>query len=250
MGLLRPTAGSATVAGHPPGSPASLARLGAQIEQPSFYPYLSGRDNLRVMAKYNAISLARVEAVLEQVDLASRANDRFKTYSTGMKQRLGVAAALMKDPELLIFDEPTSGLDPQGMVEMRSLIRSIGRGNRTVLLASHLLNEVEQVCDRVGVIQKGRLIAEGSVSDLRGEAVLVLEAAPLDRAQTLLVELVGADKVRVQDGRFHLSVDPQRAAELNRQLVSAGIEVSELHLAERSLEEVFLQLTEEHEQRA
>lgn len=220
------------------------------VEQPAFYPYLSGRDNLRVMAKYNSIPLERVDAALEQVDLASRATDRFKTYSTGMKQRLGVAAVLMKEPELLIFDEPTGGLDPQGMVEMRSLIRSVGRGDRTVLLSSHLLNEVEQVCDRVGVIQKGRLVAEGTVSELRGRAVLVLEAAPLDRAQILLVELVGSDRVRVQDGRFQLSVDPRRAAELNRQLVSAGIEVSELHRAERSLEEVFLQLTEEHQERA
>jgi len=243
-GLLHPTSGSATVVGQPPGSPAGLAKLGAMVETPAFYPYLSGRDNLRVMARYTRAAASRIETVLQQVDLSDRARHKFKTYSTGMKQRLGVAAALLKDPELLILDEPTSGLDPQGTVEMRTLIRGIAREGRTVLLSSHLLNEVEQTCDRVGVIVKGHLVAEGTIDELRGRGGLILRASPVDRARTVLGQL-GAASVQVKDGRFTLDVDPAQAAVINRRLVEAGVDVSELRESERSLEDVFLQLTED-----
>ena len=243
-GLLHPTSGSAIVVGQPPGSPAGLAKLGAMVETPAFYPYLSGRDNLRVMARYTRTAASRIETVLEQVDLSDRARHRFKTYSTGMKQRLGVAAALLKDPELLILDEPTSGLDPQGTVEMRTLIRGIAREGRTVLLSSHLLNEVEQTCDRVGVIVKGHLVAEGTIDELRGRGGLILRASPVDRARTVLGQL-GAASIQVKDGRFTLDVDPAQAAVVNRRLVEAGVDVSELRESERSLEDVFLQLTED-----
>src|SRR5437667_8961146 len=188
-GLLRPTSGSATVVGQPPGTPAGLAKLGAMVETPAFYPYLSGRDNLRVIARYTRTAAGRIETVLSQVDLTDRARHRFKTYSTGMKQRLGVAAALLKDPELLILDEPTSGLDPQGTIEMRALIKELKQGGRTVLLSSHLLNEVELTCDRVGVIAKGQLVAEGTVDELRarsGGRTLRIHATPLEQAQGLL----------------------------------------------------------------
>ena len=246
-GLLRPTAGSAMVAGAAPGSPASLAHLGAMVETPAFYPYLSGRDNLRVMARYATVSKSRIEPVLKQVDMADRAKHKFKTYSTGMKQRLGVAAALLKDPDLLILDEPTSGLDPQGTVEMRGLIREIGREGRTVLLSSHLLNEVELTCDRVGVIANGKLVAEGTVDELRarsGGRTLLVRAAPLDRAQQLLESFLKPDQVQVAEGALVLSVDPSEAASINRRLVADGIDVSELRVSEQSLENVFLQLTE------
>ena len=246
-GLLHPTSGSAIVAGAAPGSSASLSRLGAMVETPAFYPYLSGRDNLRVMARYCGFSADRIDPVLEQVDLAQRSRHKFKTYSTGMKQRLGVAAALLKDPQLLILDEPTSGLDPQGTVEMRALIADIKKEGRTVMLSSHLLNEVELTCDRVGVIAKGRLVAEGTVDELRarsGGSTLLIRATPVDRAQQLLGELVGADKIRLTGGQFHLTVDPSQAASLNRRLVADGLDVSELRASEQSLEDVFLQLTE------
>jgi ABC-type multidrug transport system ATPase subunit len=243
-GLLRPTAGSATVVGYPPGRPAGLAKLGAMVETPAFYPYLSGRDNLRVMARYVGSSKDRIETVLNQVDLTARARHRFKTYSTGMKQRLGVASALLKDPELLILDEPTSGLDPQGTVEMRTLIRGIAREGRTVLLSSHLLNEVEQTCDRVGVIVNGRLVAEGTIDELRGRGGLIIRASPFDRARAVLDQL-GASAVQVKDGQFTLDVDPAQAAVINRRLVEAGVDVSELRESERSLEDIFLQLTED-----
>jgi ABC-type multidrug transport system ATPase subunit len=247
-GLLHPTSGSAIVAGAAPGTPASLARLGAMVEAPAFYPYLSGRDNLRVVARYAGVPKSRIEPVLEQVDMTGRAHHSFKTYSTGMKQRLGVAAALLKDPDLLILDEPTSGLDPQGTVEMRALIRDIRREGRSVMLSSHLLNEVELTCDRVGVISKGKLVAEGTVDELRersGASQLLVRASPLDRAQALLETLLGPGRIQMRDQLLLLSVEPSQAASLNRRLVSDGIDVSELRVSEQSLEDVFLQLTEE-----
>ena len=245
-GLLRPTAGSAMVAGAHPGSPASLSRLGAMVETPAFYPYLSGRDNLRVVARYAGVSSARIEAALQQVALTDRARHKFRTYSTGMKQRLGVAAALLKEPQLLILDEPTSGLDPQGTVEMRALIKELRQGGRTVLLSSHLLNEVELTCDRVGVISSGKLVAEGTIEEMRarGGRNLVIRATPLDQARRLLESVVGTDRVEVRDGMLVLGVDPAQAASLNRRLVSDGVDVSELKASEQSLEDIFLQLTE------
>src|SRR5688500_12157338 len=160
LGLVRPTSGQATVLGARPGAPSGLARVGALVEAPAFYPYLSGRDNLQVLAGHAGVPRARIDAVLAEVALAGRGGDRTATYSLGMKQRLGVAAALLKDPELLILDEPTNGLDPAGMAEMRELIRSLGEGGRTVVLSSHLMGEVEQVSDRVGVIRAGTLVAD------------------------------------------------------------------------------------------
>jgi len=246
-GLLRPTSGTATVAGGAPGSPASLAQLGAMVETPAFYPYLSGRDNLRVMARYSSVQKSRIEPVLQQVDMTDRASHKFKTYSTGMKQRLGVASALLKDPQLLILDEPTSGLDPQGTVEMRELIKDLRQGGRTVLLSSHLLNEVELTCDRVGVIARGSLVAEGTVDELRarsGGQALLVRASPIDQARRMLESLLKPDQVQLRDGLFTLAVGPSQAAAINRRLVADGVDVTELRVAEQSLEDVFLQLTE------
>ncbi|HEX9095673.1 MAG TPA: ABC transporter ATP-binding protein [Candidatus Dormibacteraeota bacterium] len=246
-GLLHPTSGTAIVAGAAPGSPTSLARIGAMVETPAFYPYLSGRDNLRVVARYASVPKSRIEPVLKQVDMTDRARHKFKTYSTGMKQRLGVAAALLKDPDLLILDEPTSGLDPQGTVEMRALIRDLRREGRTVLLSSHLLNEVELTCDRVGVIASGKLVAEGTVGELRarsGGRTLLVRATPLDQARRLLESLLKPDQVKVVDDALVLAVDPSQAASINRRLVADGVDVSELHVSEQSLEAVFLELTE------
>jgi len=245
VGLIKPTSGTATVAGHAPGSPAGLARIGALIEGPGFYPYLSGRENLKVVADLASVPLRRVEEVLDIVELASRAGRKFGTYSTGMKQRLGVAAALLKDPDLLILDEPTNGLDPQGMAEMRKLITDIGQGDRTVLVSSHLLGEVEQVCDRVGVISNGRLVRQSTVRELIGEEGVLVRAQPMDAAQDLLTRMFGPRVVSRRDGALHLDTRPDRSMEINRMLTSAGVGVSELRPYERSLEEVFFQLTGE-----
>jgi ABC-type multidrug transport system ATPase subunit len=243
LGLVRPTAGTARVAGDDPGAPAGLRRVGSLVENPAFYPYLSGPDNLRVIARYTATPEARIGPALEEVQLTAAGGQHFAHYSMGMKQRLAVAAALLKDPDLLILDEPTNGLDPQGVVDMRELIRGLGQGERTVLLSSHLLNEVEQTCQRAGVISHGRLIAQGSLDELRGGATLLVRAAPRDRARQLLVHELGEAAVRDEDGGLRLRVDPGRAPELNRRLVEAGVDVSELRPSERSLEDVFLQLT-------
>ena len=243
LGLVRPTSGRSVVLGAPPGAPSGLARIGAMVEAPAFYPYLSGRDNLRVLARYAGVPERRIDAVLDQVKLTARADDRSAKYSLGMKQRLGVAAALLKDPELLILDEPTNGLDPAGMAEMREFIRSLGTGARTVVLSSHLMGEVEQVCDRVGVIRAGSLIAEGTVDELRGRAGLRVRAEPLRDAARLVGELPGVEAVTTVDGRLDVTVDTAQAPAINHALVQAGIAVSELYAQKASLEDVFLELT-------
>ena len=245
LGLVRPTSGDATVLGAPPGAPEGLARIGSMIEGPGFYPYLSGRDNLRIAARYAGAPEARIDAALDEVELGGRAGDRFGAYSQGMKQRLGVAAALLKEAELLILDEPTNGLDPAGMASMRGLIRRLGQGDRTVLLSSHLMTEIEQVCDRVGVIRGGSLVEEGTVDDLRGRARLQVRAEPLDAARRLLDAFPGVERVAVSDGSLRVATDAAAAATINRTLVEAGIAVSELHMERASLEDVFLELTRE-----
>jgi ABC-2 type transport system ATP-binding protein len=245
LGLIRPTSGSAIVAEHRPGDPEGLRRIGSLIESPAFYPYLSGRENLKVMADYAGVRQMRVNAALEEVDLLDRAKDPFSVYSMGMKQRLAVAAALVKDPELMILDEPTNGLDPQGVVEMRALIRRLGSGDRTVMLSSHLLNEVQQISDRVAIIRKGKLVAQGTVDELRGEPSIVVRATPSDAAHRQLDRMLGTAAVTGVDGTLRLAVDPNRAADINQALVGSGIKVSELRADERTLEEVFLTLTGE-----
>lgn len=244
LGLIKPSSGTATVLGEEPGAPAGLARVGALVESPAFYPYLSGRDNLRVMAHYSGVAPSRVEEVLQQVELSGRANDRFKKYSLGMKQRLGVAAALLKDPELLILDEPANGLDPKGMADMRTIIRGVRGEGKTVLLSSHLLEEVEQICDRIGVILKGKLVVERTMEELRGrEEGLLVRAEPLEEAARVAEGLPEVEEAQVADGMLRLTADPARAAEINAGLVNAGVRVSELRPVERSLEEMFLELT-------
>jgi ABC-type multidrug transport system ATPase subunit len=243
LGLVRPTSGQAVVLGAAPGAPEGLARIGAMVEAPALYPYLSGRDNLRVLARHAGVREARVEAVLDEVRLTDRASDRTRTYSLGMKQRLGVAAALLKDPELLILDEPTNGLDPAGMAEMRDFIRSLGAGGRTVVLSSHLMGEVEQVTDRVGVIRDGALVAEGTVAELRGRAGLRVRAEPQAEAARLIRALPDVDEVASVDGLLDVTVDTARAPAINRVLVESGIAVSELYAQTASLEDVFLELT-------
>jgi len=244
VGLIRPTSGHATVAGGSPGSARSLARLGAMVEAPAFWPYLSGRDNLRLLARYCRLPDARVEAVLAEVEMGDRASGVVRAYSTGMNQRLGLAAALLKDPALLILDEPTSGLDPQGMADFRGLVKRIGHRERAVLLSSHLLSEVEQTCTRIGVISKGRMVAEGTIDEVRGRAQLIVRADPADRAHALLQEWFGADRVSIRaDGAFRLRVGSEEAGAINHRLVMLGISVTEFRAAERSLEEVFIELT-------
>jgi ABC-2 type transport system ATP-binding protein len=245
LGLVRATSGRSIVMGRPPGDPESLRRVGALVEEPAFYPYLSGRDNLRVLARIAGLPESRIEPALEAVDLRNRGGSRYTTYSQGMRQRLGVAAALLKDPHLLILDEPTNGLDPAGVAEMRSLIRRLGSEGRTVLLSSHMLGEVQQICDRVGVISHGRMIAEGSVEELRRHQSILVRAEPLAAARARVERLVGAARVEPSDGALRVQCDQREAARITRELVLAGLAVSEVRPVERTLEDVFLELTEE-----
>jgi ABC-type multidrug transport system ATPase subunit len=250
LGLVRPTSGSAHVLGAAPGSPSGLLRVGALVESPSLYPFLSGRDNLRVLARHGHVPESRIDAVLEEVELTDRASDRFAGYSLGMKQRLGVAAALLKNPDLLILDEPTNGMDPAGMAEMRAFIRDLAGGRRTVLLSSHLMTEVEQICDRVGVIRSGTLVGEGTVAELRGRESLHVRAEPLAAAERLLDALPTVEHVVAVDGGLRIAADPAAASAINLALVEAGIAVSELRAEQASLEQVFLELTQTEDEAA
>ena len=251
LGLARPSAGDATVLGARPGSSRALGRTGAMVEAPGLYPFLSGRDNLRVLARHADAPAERIPTVLDQVGLAARADRRFGTYSQGMKQRLGVAAALLKDPELLILDEPTTGLDPAGIAEMRSFLRALGHQGRTVLLSSHQMVEVEQICDRVGVLSRGTLIREGTVEELRGhDHGLLVRAEPLDQAAQLVAALPEVQAVATIDNALQITADPQAAPAVNRALVHAGLEVFELRPQQASLEEVFLQLTRQPQEQS
>jgi ABC-2 type transport system ATP-binding protein len=251
LGLVRPTSGRATVLGEPPGTPAAVARVGALVEGPGFYPYLSGRDNLRVMARYRGAGDRAVDAALDRVDLTARGRDRCSRYSLGMKQRLGVASALLGEPDLLVLDEPTNGLDPAGMADMRALLVDVAAGGQTVVLSSHLLTEVQEVCDRVGVIAGGRLLTEGTIAELRGATAVQLRARPLDRALSVAMRVSGDDAVEIVRGGPHDGGDealrvhagPEVIPELTRELVAEGVDVLEVRTVERSLEEVFLAMT-------
>jgi ABC-2 type transport system ATP-binding protein len=242
VGLMRPTSGSATVLGRRAGSKEALAQTGAMIEEPAFYPYLSGRDNLRVLARIAAVPEARIATVLEAVELTSRAKDAFSGYSMGMKQRLGVAAALLKEPQLLILDEPTNGLDPEGIADMRVLLRGLAEQGRTVMLSSHLMAEVELICDRIGIIRSGRLVAEGTLDELRGHQEIRVKVNSTEFARVALEKLPFVEAVRVSGGSLYLRSEAGNAAAVNRHLIASGIEVSELAPASQSLEEVFLEI--------
>ena len=198
-----------------------------------------------MLAGHAGVARERIDVVLDEVRLLDRAGDRVAGYSLGMKQRLGVAAALLKDPELLILDEPTNGLDPSGMAEMRTLIRSLGQGERTVVLSSHLMGEVEQISDRVGVIRAGRAgrRGHGRRAARPGRPAGARAAAGGARA-TLLARQPGVEAVAREDGALAVTADPALAADLNRALVTAGVAVSELTTEQSSLEDVFFALTE------
>ncbi len=248
LGYLRPTAGSVHVLGvsltH--NRRKALLEVGGLVEGPAFYPYLSGRENLRLLATARGLDRSVVEPALAAAGLTERADDRFGIYSLGMKQRLGVAAAILHSPRLVILDEPTNGLDPAGTREMRALIPRIAEQGRTVLLASHLLYEVEQLCDRVAIMQDGSIVAQGTVEELlaAGHRVAVTVApAERPRALELLASLAPVSAVEVDGDQLLVDVENGDAALLNERLAAAGIYASQLQPASRSLEALFLDLT-------
>jgi ABC-type multidrug transport system ATPase subunit len=248
LGLVAPTEGSFELLGRamPHHANAVLSQVGALVEGPAFHPYLSGRDNLlRLDAADRTVpgrgARQRIAEALDRVGLGAAAGKRYRAYSLGMRQRLGLAAALLRPRELIVLDEPTNGLDPQGMAAMRDLIRDLGTGERTVVLSSHLLGEVEQVCDRAAVIHRGRLVAEGPVSELRGGARVRIVAEPVEQARSVAAEF--GDVTVDSDGVLRVAADPSRIPELNARLVGAGVRVVELRSEQQSLEQVFLDLT-------
>ena len=240
LGLARATAGQMRLFGEPVPRrlPAVISRVGAVVESPKFSPNLSGRRNLALLARSVGVPASRVDAAVEIVGLTGRDEDRFKSYSLGMKQRLAIAATLLKEPDLLILDEPTNGLDPAGIREIRETIRGLGESRVTVLLSSHILAEVQQVCTSATIIGKGSLLASGRVDELVGASTAYRVGVPGDpnaarRALTHAGFSVGADLV----------VQTDRPAEVTRTLAGAGLWLTELTPVRRDLEAVFLELT-------
>jgi ABC-2 type transport system ATP-binding protein len=246
LGLTSIGSGEVSLLGHsiPSGRAEALARVGAIVEEPRFHGYLTGRENLWVAAAAREPEAhTRIDGVLARVGLSHRADERVKAYSLGMRQRLGVARALLGDPELLILDEPMNGLDPAGMEEFRHMIRGLVDEGRTVVLSSHLLDEVEKTCDAIAIVDQGRVVVQGSIEELTGAASTVLVATSNDaRAQSLL----SSTHIETTDGALRVTVDgdiSSAAAALNRLLVEAGLDVYRLEPERITLERRFLEIT-------
>ncbi len=242
LDLIKPSSGRIEYNGL------SLRQIGAIIEAPAFYPYLSGRDNLQALAlAAGGVPSRRIDELLDYVGLADRPRSPYRTYSLGMKQRLGIASTLLLDPALVILDEPTNGLDPAGQREIRSLIPQLAREGRSVLLASHLLHEVEQVCDRVAIVRHGRLIQAGSVHEIVGQgSFLEVNVPEPERAAQILRALAFVERVDLRDGGSIAVYAPEeRGPDVTRALSDAKLYVSSMTRRRHSLEEVFLELTED-----
>jgi ABC-2 type transport system ATP-binding protein len=252
LGLIRPSGGQGTVLDGDLSVPASyLSKVGALIESPAFYPQLSGRDNLLALARLGRIPTDMIQTVLDRVGLGDRGGDRYQRYSLGMKQRLGIAAALLTSPSLLILDEPTNGLDPAGIVEMRSLVRSLAEEGITIFVSSHLLSEIEHICDHLVMIRNGRSVYQGTVAQLRDLRTADLVVRPED--PTMLGTLArlfvskGLDaRIDQATGSVVVADAVARAGELNRTALEAGVTVSHLAEQDRSLEESYFALTGTH----
>ncbi|EFO80236.1 ABC transporter related protein [Oscillochloris trichoides DG-6] len=247
LGLVAPTSGHAALLGTPLGPQLAVAlrKVGVMIETPAIYPYLNGAENLLVLARAGRIDPQRVDRVLQIVGLQERAKEAARTYSQGMRQRLAIAAALLPDPELIILDEPTNGLDPAGMVEIRDLIRHLAAEGRTILLCSHVLHEVEQLCQRVAILKEGRLIAQGNVADLlqREQGIRLRVEGDPAAAIALLHALPWVTGLTQEGTVIFVDAPSQRVAELNTYLARNDIAVAEIGLRERSLETFFLEVT-------
>jgi ABC-2 type transport system ATP-binding protein len=245
LGLISPTAGSARVLGMDIRTDLStiLARTGSIIENPTFYPYLSGRDNLRAVARLTGTSESSIPAILDLMELTDAAGRSFKSYSLGMKQRLAVGAALLTKPDLLILDEPANGLDPAGIVEMRALMKRLKDEGHTVIISSHVLHEIEQICDRIAILSHGKVVVQGDVASLLAGNLLEMEVDGAERAEAVLREVPWIEKIERTGKRLTVHTDPGRAAEINRMLAEQGLYLSELHVHEQSLEQYFLDVT-------
>jgi ABC-2 type transport system ATP-binding protein len=246
LGLVRPSSGRVSMLGRDVRHhlPDVIARVGSIVETPALFPRFSGRRNLEILARLQNIAPSRIDASLERVGLSERAGDTVRTYSLGMKQRLGIAAALLKDPALLILDEPANGLDPAGIVEVRELLRSLGADGRTVFVSSHILPEVQHVADQVAILANGRVVASGPVRDVLASRVsegVVVKVRDLAAGREALERAGFA--VAVASDSLTVHTDPKDAERVSMVLGREGLWVSELRAVEADLEKVFLELT-------
>ena len=246
LGLIRPSSGRCALLGAQRHVELAgvIGRVGSIVETPALYPRFSGRRNLELLGRMAGIGRFRVSEVLHQVGLADRADDLVKTYSLGMRQRLGIGAALLKDPELLILDEPANGLDPAGIVEVRDLIRRLGREGRTVFVSSHILSEVQQTADRVAILSRGRAVAAGPVDEVLSAGRVAGLIARVDDAPAGLRALQEAGiSAEASDGLLRVELPPEEAARVTRTLADRGLYLTELRPDAVDLETVFLELT-------
>ncbi|MEA3511380.1 MAG: ATP-binding cassette domain-containing protein, partial [Actinomycetota bacterium] len=247
LGLIRPTSGTATVLGESIEHPSRyIEHVGALIESPAFYPKLSGDANMRTLASLDGQPTSRIDEVLEIVTLTDRRGDRVSEYSLGMKQRLGIAAALLRDPDILILDEPMNGLDPAGIVEIRSLLKDLSRRGKTILVSSHLLSEVQTIADQVVIIDEGRLIFEGGLAALLEEAaheVVVVPETTEDVATLAGILERAGYTLTIDGGVLHVAGAVDAPAQLNRLAFDGGVTLAELRVRDEDLEAVFLRLT-------
>ena len=250
LGLIRPDDGEARLFGRDPQHelPEALDGVAGFVETPYFYPYLSGRKNLELLAAFDlAGGSARIDQLLELVDLDGRAHDRVGGYSQGMRQRLGVASSLVRNPRLLLLDEPTNGLDPGGMRDMRTLVSRLSNEGITVLLSSHLLAEVEELCNRVAIVRTGRIVYEGTLADLRasaGTSRYRLRTTDAKVARLTLLEHSAARDVSLDGEELTFSAGEEEVAAISRALVGAGLGITALVPEQQSLESFFFELTE------
>jgi len=247
LDVINKTSGSYEWFGEP-GSKESRKKVGAILETPVFYPYLSGQKNLEIIADIKEVSVNRVEPVISKVGLFDRKDDKFKTYSLGMKQRLAIAGALLCDPEVMILDEPTNGLDPQGIADIRDLIIKIGQEGKTIILASHLLDEVQKVCTHFAVLKKGKMLYSGNIEEVTKGAETVEIETNDESVYEVLQNWERVEKVEKILNRFMVTLDQNtKAEELNKYLFDHGMVLSHLVTQRKSLEKQFLEILEESE---
>lgn len=246
MGVVNPSAGSFSWFGEP-ATHHTRKKIGAVLEHPIFYPYLSGKKNLELNALIKGADPANIAKVLETVELTARKDDKYQTYSLGMKQRLAIASALVSDPIILILDEPTNGLDPMGIAEIREIIKRIAADGKTIILASHLLDEVQKVCTHFAVLKRGNLMHIGPVDDVgKGEEIVEVQAYH-DDLSILLQEFVGSASIKKENGLFEVMMkEGYHSKDLNRFLFDKGIVASHLNTRKKSLEKQFLEILADH----
>jgi len=254
LGLVEPTSGSGQVLGHSIHNPgAYLSRVGALIESPAFHPSLTGEENLRLLATLGGNPSERITEVLETVGLTGREQDRYRQYSLGMKQRLGIAAALLPDPDLLVLDEPTNGLDPEGIVEIRHLLMDLGADGKTVFVSSHLLSEIQAACDWIVMIDRGGVVFSGGLTDLLDKASPTIRAAAQDKSRNPDLIQLAADAgyhATTYNGGIEVDAPASWTGDLNRLAWEAGINLRELQATSADLEQAFFAMTGTHQEGA